>query len=810
MRYSHLKNFIILINECSFIGNLGKEEIYMIIPIYNLTLLPNMHYVLKIKNIDKKEMQGKIDNGEYIVALPLKEKKKSPFTSNDFYKIGAMLHIDEIRNVTNGVSVTIQVSSFAQVTNVAYEGSHLAGKIEVINDNVDIDKTEQNQMLNYIKETSNEITKQMSNVDEIQKAINEFEDINQLIGFATQGMQLSSAERYKLMETLSLKERTFIFIDYLMRFKEAMKIQVELAEQFSEKANKNYREAALREQLRMIQEELNESQENSGKKKADYRTRVEQSDMPEDIKELVLEEVDKFETMQPTSADYNVIRNYLDFVLGLPWSVDADENISITEARRVLNEDHYGLDKVKDRIIQHLAVMQLKKDKKGSILLLVGPPGTGKTSLGKSIATAMNRKYVRISLGGVRDEAQIRGHRRTYVGALPGRILKAMKDAGTMNPVMVLDEVDKLMVGYSGDPASALLEVLDPEQNNTFTDNYLDLPYDLSNVFFVTTANSIESIPRPLLDRMEVIQISSYTATEKFHIAKEHLVRKSLEEHGLSKDDMQIQDATLRKIIGEYTMEAGVRGLKKKIDTLSRVIAEKVVENKNDKPYVVKPDDLADMLGRKVSRHEIAQESNPPGVVTGLAWTPVGGEILFIEANYMPGKGAITLTGKLGDVMQESAKIALSLLKSRLPVNTVSFKDKDLHIHVPSGAVPKDGPSAGIALFSALASLVTGIPVNGKIAMTGEVSLRGIVMPIGGLKEKLIAAHRAGIKKALVPIDNEIDLKEVPQEVKKDLDIVLVETIEDVLRETLNIRLPKSDAVSWLNKDDMNKFFLPK
>lgn len=755
-------------------------------------------------------MQDKIDNGEYIVALPLKEKKKSPFTTNDFYKIGTMLHIDEIRNVTNGVSITIQVSTFAQVTNVAYEGSHLAGNIEVINDNVDIDKTEQNQMLNYIKETSNEITKQMSNVDEIQKAINEFEDINQLIGFATQGMQLSSAERYKLMETLSLKERTFIFIDYLMRFKEAMKIQVELAEQFSEKANKNYREAALREQLRMIQEELDESQENSGKKKADYRTRVEQSDIPEDIKELVLEEVDKFETMQPTSADYNVIRNYLDFVLGLPWSADSDENISITEARRVLNEDHYGLDKVKDRIIQHLAVMQLKKDKKGSILLLVGPPGTGKTSLGKSIAAAMNRKYVRISLGGVRDEAQIRGHRRTYVGALPGRILKAMKDAGTMNPVMVLDEVDKLMVGYSGDPASALLEVLDPEQNNTFTDNYLDLPYDLSNVFFVTTANSIESIPRPLLDRMEVIQISSYTATEKFHIAKEHLVRKSLEEHGLSKGDMKIQDTTLRKIIDEYTMEAGVRGLKKKIDTLSRVIAEKVVENKNDKPYVIKPDDLADMLGRKVSRHEIAQESNPPGVVTGLAWTPVGGEILFIEANYMPGKGAITLTGKLGDVMQESAKIALSLLKSRLPVNAVSFKDKDLHIHVPSGAVPKDGPSAGIALFSALASLVTGIPVNGKIAMTGEVSLRGIVMPIGGLKEKLIAAHRAGIKKALVPIDNEIDLKEVPQEVKKDLDIVLVETIEDVLRETLNIRLPKSDAVSWLNKDDMNKFFLPK
>ena len=782
----------------------------MIIPIYNLALLPNMHYVLKIKNITENEVRTKVKNSEQFVALPLKERKQSPFTSSDFYKVGALLQVDEIKKVTSGVSITILVTSFAQVSNLSYENGHLAGQVKIIEEEIDIDATEQNEMLAYIKNISNEMGGQMSNADEILKVINDFNDLNKLMGFVSQGLQASNAEKYKLMETLSLKKRTLVFIDYLLRLKETLKIQVELAEHFSEKANKNYREAALREQLRMIQEELNESEGREGKKKGDYRARVDEADLPEEVKTVLLEEVDKFESMQPTSADYNVIRNYLDFALALPWGNIEPENISITEARRVLNENHYGLEKVKERIIQHLAVMQLKKDKNGSILLLVGPPGTGKTSLGKSVAEALNREYVRISLGGVRDEAQIRGHRRTYVGALPGRILKAMKDAGTVNPVMVLDEVDKLMVGYSGDPASALLEVLDPEQNNTFTDNYLDIPYDLSNVFFVTTANSIENIPRPLLDRMEVIQISSYTATEKFHIAKEHLIKKSMEEHGLTRDDITIEDETLKHIISEYTMEAGVRGLKKQLDTIARIIAEKVIETPESKPFVIKAEDLTEMLGRKVSRHEIAQENNPPGVVTGLAWTPVGGEILFIEATDIPGKGGITLTGQLGDVMQESAKIALSLLKSRLPVNAVPFKDKDIHIHVPSGAVPKDGPSAGIALFSALASLVTGTPVNGKIAMTGEVSLRGIVMPIGGLKEKLIAAHRAGIKKALIPVDNAVDLKEVPDEVKDDLEIIKVETIEDVLKETLNIRLPKVNAVSWLNQDDKGEYFLPK
>lgn len=518
--------------------------------------------------------------------------------------------------------------------------------------------------------------------------------------------------------------------------------------------------------------------------------------MPPEIKEAALEEYNKLDDQGPNKMDYNVIKNYLELLLALPWKKEEAKAVDLEEARRILDQQHYGLQKVKDRIIQHLAVMQLNKKKKGSILLLVGPPGTGKTSLGKSIAEALGREYIRLSLGGVRDESEIRGHRRTYVGAMPGRIIQSIKKAGHTNPVMVLDEVDKLMSGgFHGDPSSALLEVLDPEQNSTFTDHYMDLPYDLSDVFFIATANSLESIPAPLLDRMEVIPISSYTVEEKFHIGKDHLLPAVLEDHGIERDQLVLEDSVLKRIIGDYTLEAGVRGLKKQLASLARIAGERIVSKKSDGPFTIEEEDLEELLGRKVSRHEKAQNDNPPGVVTGLAWTPVGGEILFIEATDMPGNGNVILTGKLGDVMKESARISLSLLKSRLPMNTFNFKEKDLHIHVPSGAVPKDGPSAGIALFTALASLVTGHKVDSKLAMTGEITLRGAVLPIGGLKEKLLGAQRAGIKKVLIPKDNLVDLKDVPDEVKKDLTVIAVETVEDVLKETLGISLPRLEQV---------------
>ena len=448
---------------------------------------------------------------------------------------------------------------------------------------------------------------------------------------------------------------------------------------------------------------------------------------------------------------------------------------------------------MKDRIIQHLTVMKLKQNKQGSILLLAGPPGTGKTSLGKSIAEALGREYVRISLGGVKDEAEIRGHRRTYVGALPGRIIQGMRRAGSKNPVFILDEVDKLMASYSGDPASALLEVLDPEQNNTFSDHYLEVPYDLSDVFFIGTANTLRGIPAPLRDRMETIEIGSYTSHEKFIIARKHLIEEVLEEHGLTEEQLQIEDQAIKTIIEKYTREAGVRGLKRQLSAVARVASEKVVLGNVELPYKVAKNMLYDILGHELTQINQAGKNNPPGVVTGLAWTPVGGDILFIEGAFMPGTGKLTLTGQLGDVMKESAKISESLIRSRLALSLkrVEFDKKDLHIHVPSGAIPKDGPSAGVALLTTIASLVTGREVDPKLAMTGEISLRGAVLPVGGIKEKVLAAHRAGIKRVILPHDNEKDLDDIPADVKDELEFVLVETVEDVIKETIGIELPK-------------------
>lgn len=763
----------------------------IVMPISNMVLLPGMVHILRLNKMGAEQLELLSNEGQYSIALPLmKNFEQGNLKVEDFHKVGVLFKTDGIERTEKGYKVTIRVSDRIEIKELTIGNDAIVADFEIAQDIIDLTEKSQDEMVEYIRKVTREISDNFKGSEEFMKKVDEHKELNNLIGYLAQFMPLSNDEKYELLETQSIKSRGLKFMDYMLKQKETLRLQFEMTEKLAGAANKNYRESVLREQLKAIQNELNEGKSNNNKVQ-DYFTKIEEAEMPKEIKEAALEELEKLENQSQNSPEYNVIRNYLELLIQLPWKEPVPKIPNLEEARHILDEQHYGLQKVKDRIIQHLAVMQLKKNKKGSILLLVGPPGTGKTSLGKSIAEVLGRKYTRLSLGGVRDEAEIRGHRRTYIGAMPGRIIQNIKKAGEKNPVMVLDEVDKLMVGYNGDPASALLEVLDPEQNDTFTDHYLDLPYDLSEVFFIATANSLDTIPRPLLDRMEIINISSYTMNEKFHIGKRHLIPEVFEEHGLTEKQLVIDDEALEKIINEYTLEAGVRGLKKQIATVARIASEKIVSNKVELPLKVTVEELNDLLGKKVSNHDKAQEDNPPGVVTGLAWTAVGGEILFIEATDMPGGGQVTITGQLGAVMKESAMISLSLLKSRLPMKVVNFKERDLHIHVPSGSVPKDGPSAGIALFTALASLFTGIKVNPKLAMTGEITLRGAVLPIGGLKEKLLGAQRAGITKILIPKENLVDLKDVPEEVKNELIILPVETVEDVLRETLAISLPR-------------------
>lgn len=788
--------------------NYSNKQLGIVFPVSYKVLLPNVVTSIQMESLDDA-LAEYLENEEAVkIAVPLKQNfGKSKKIEEDFYRTGVTFEVISLERTEKGVRLSVKLLERVEIKELLEEDDVMLAAYDISPDVMDLDEKSKKEMVGYVKKTSGEISSKFTGGEQYQRIVEGFEDLNSLIVYLSQFLQIPAIERYELLELKSEKERGLRFLDHLLKNKEMIQFQMEISEKFSERTNRYYRETVLREQLKAIQEELNEGKEQSGKKDADYLTKIEEAGMPEEVKEAAIEEFNKLEEQGPSKPDYNVIKNYLDLLVQLPWKKEEAKAVNLEEARRILNQQHYGLEKVKERIIQHLAVMQLNKNKKGSILLLVGPPGTGKTSLGRSIAEALGREYIRLSLGGVRDESEIRGHRRTYVGALPGRIIQSLKKAGHTNPVMVLDEVDKLMSGgFHGDPSSALLEVLDPEQNSTFTDHYLDLPYDLSDVFFIATANSLESIPLPLLDRMEVIPISSYTIEEKFHIGKDHLLSAVLEDHGIPKDQIVLEDGVLKKIISDYTMEAGVRGLKKQLAALARITGERIVSKKSEGPFTIQEEDLEDLLGRRVSRHEKAQNDNPPGVVTGLAYTPVGGEILFIEATDMPGSGNVILTGKLGDVMKESARISLSLLKSRLPLNTFNFKEKDLHIHVPSGAVPKDGPSAGIALFTALASLVTGHKVDSRLAMTGETTLRGAVLPIGGLKEKLLGAQRAGIKKVLIPKDNLVDLKDVPEEIKEQLTIIPVETVEDVLKETLGISLPKLEQV-LMQKEGSGRFF---
>ena len=594
-------------------------------------------------------------------------------------------------------------------------------------------------------------------------------------------LNISPEEKYAIVETDSRRERCTLIEAAINEFMEVAKVSTEAKEAQKDDQEQLYREAAIKKQISYLQKELDELHPENISDTRKFEKKIEESGMNDEARKEAEKVLNRMKQEGKDSHEYGLLYDYLDFMTSLDWKAPQFTPIDLDRAEQILDEDHYGLKKVKERIIQQLAVMALNRKQYGSILLFVGAPGTGKTSIGQSIARALGREYIRISLGGIRDEAEIRGHRRTYIGAMPGRIMEGIKRSGVSNPVIVLDEVDKLAKDYGGDPASALLEVLDPEQNSTFTDHYMNVPYDLSNVLFVCTANSLDTIPEPLLNRMEVINFSGYTAVEKYQIARRHLLPKALDAMGIKKNALKVTDGAIRRIIDEYTMESGVRDLKKLINTLCRTAAVQLVKNEGTTLTVTKTN-LEKYLGKKQLHHERKLSSPEPGVVTGLAWTRAGGEILFIESKLIPGKGKMIITGQLGDVMKESIQIALSLVKSLYPKESKVLDDHDLHIHVPAGAVPKDGPSAGITLTTALASLLTGKKVSPEYAMTGEVSLRGGVMPIGGLPEKLMAAQRAGITKVLIPADNEQDLDDVADEVKNKLEIVPVKKVTEVLK----------------------------
>lgn len=725
----------------------------------------------------------------YIVAVAQREEVdgRDP-NENEIYRVGTLTRLEKIRgSVEQGFQVIARGVARVKLVGFVEGQPCMMATVADLADEKDCDTATAAALVGSIKGMAKEILALIpADTRQLAELVEGLDDLTLLGNICAEHLDASLAVKQDLLEQSSLRNRSLRLLELMQTHKDALKLQSEIREKLASKMSKNQREAILREHLRTIREELGDDESRQDES---YQQKIEQAQMPAEVKKVALDEAKRLANIGQSSPESHVIRNYLDLLCALPWNVSSEETIDLEAARAALDSDHYGLDKIKKRIVQHLAVLKLRKDRKGSILLFVGPPGVGKTSLGQSIAKALGRKFVRVALGGVRDDAEVRGHRRTYIGAMPGRVIAGIKRAGVNNPVMLLDEIDKLGRGYQGDPAGALLEVLDPEQNDKFVDHYLDVPFDLSKVFFVATANALESIPSPLLDRMEVIDLTGYTTAEKLHIAKNHLIPKQLEAHGMTAAQLRIADDALMRTITHYTREAGVRELDRKIATLMRAMTEKVIEAKEGQQLVVELGMLDELLGPERFVYEVAERIMPPGVVTGLAWTPQGGEILFIEARTMPGSGKLTLTGQLGEVMKESAQIALSHVRSNLAafVPGFDYDKRDVHVHVPAGAIPKDGPSAGVTMLATLASLFTGRSVSPKLAMTGEITLRGSVMPVGGIKEKVIAAHRAGIERVILPKRNQKDLKEIPEDVRNKLSIVFVDDVAQLLHEALGL-----------------------
>lgn len=743
--------------------------------------------VARKRGLNAIEEAVKTDQLIFAVAQKNEDGELNDF--NNLYTMGTVCVINKIDTNEKGEKI-ISLTGLQRMRALEYslnsENEYIFANLEHEADIPDMDSATESALLKSLKEISLDILELIQASGEFKRLLNTIDSVAKFTNIATQQLPIILIKKQEILEIRSLKNRALKVLELLVEQRELMKVNSEVGSLISSKTSKAYRQSILREQLKVIKEELGEGEEDE--KEVSLKERILKTKMPEEVEKVALKQASKLEAMGNQQAESHVIRTYIELLLDLPWKKEEKIDLDIFEAEKILNRDHFGLEKVKENILRYLSVLKLNKNKKGSILLLVGPPGVGKTSLGQSIAEALHRPYTRLSLGGVRDESEIRGHRRTYVGALPGKIIDAIKRVKTTNPVFVLDEIDKMGRGYQGDPGAALLEVLDPEQNNAFRDHYLDVPYDLSDVFFIATANSLEGIPAPLLDRMEVIQLGSYTNVEKLQIATKYIVPKVFKEHGIEFLINNFASRSVQKVIDDYTREAGVRDLKRKIGSVASYLAQKVV--RAEEIGEINQEMIEKALGHQKINHDRVLEKSIPGVVTGLAWTPVGGDILYIETAMMPGTGKVQLTGKLGEVMSESAQIALSLVRSKLSpyLVGVDFNKLDFHLHVPSGSIPKDGPSAGITMFTALSSLLLNQSVDRHVAMTGEVSLRGAVLPVGGIKEKIIAAHRAGMKTILMSVQNEKDLLEVPEEIKREMQFHFIEDINDLLGILFNRR----------------------
>lgn len=756
-----------------------------VLPLYNVMLIPETNLYLQTQAFTAMTGKEPENQERLIIAAEKSPKKREEITEDDLYPIGVSGIITEI-NSDNGY-IVIRTKKRADITDVTIFADHTINVTATRREDTpdeEVSPDEERARLDKMKQAlvGYFANSQYGNLS--RGYIAQFNSISEVAAAMSPWLFNSAEDRYKVLEEDSKEKRLELMEKMIYENIEMSNIGAEAANAQEADYQKIYRESALKKQIDYLQKELDDMHPENVSDIRKFEIALKDNGMNEDAKKEAEKVLGRLKQEGKNSPEYGMLYDYLDFVTTLSWKKEEPKDIDLKQARAILDEDHFGLKKVKDRIIQQIAVMNLKKQQAGSILLFVGAPGTGKTSIGKSIARALGRKYVRVALGGVRDEAEIRGHRRTYIGAMPGRIMDGIHKSGVSNPVMVLDEIDKLSESYNGDPASALLEVLDPEQNNSFTDHYMNVPYDLSDVLFICTANTLDTIPAPLLNRMEVIEFQGYTPIEKEHIAKDHLIPKAFEKAGIPKDKLSIDDDALETIISDYTMEGGVRGLKKRIDTLCRIAAVKIESGESS--VTVHKDELRDYLDMHPLHQDKVKEEGKPGIITGLAWTQVGGTILYIESLMTKGTGKLTITGQLGDVMKESATIALSLVKAMYPSKIKLLEKSDIHIHVPDGSTPKDGPSAGITLTTALSSLVTGTAVTPQVAMTGEVSLNGSVNPIGGLPEKLMAAQRAGVKHVFIPEENMDDLRDVADEVKNALEITPVKQVTDVL-DALNI-----------------------